>query len=72
MKVDAREILFIRQNAPRNLMRFVAQNTSIPYTRVRNEFFTLKDDYDEKIVTEARRLLKAISNIEYTPELLSA
>lgn len=72
MKVDAREILFIRQNAPRNLMRFVAENTKTPYSKVRSEFFTLKDDYDETIVLEARRLLKAISNIEYTPERLSA
>lgn len=72
MKVDAREILFIRQNAPRNLMRFVSDNTNIPYTKVRNEFFSLKDDYDQVIVIEARRLLKAISNIEYSPELQSA
>lgn len=72
MKVDAREILFIRQNAPRNLMRLVSDNTKIPYSKVRSEFFTLKEDYNDEMVIEARRLLKAISNIEYQPELQSA
>lgn len=69
MLIDAREILFIRQNCPRGMFRIISENTGIEYTKVRNEFFTLKDDYNETIVTEARRLLKSIYNIEFSTRI---
>ena len=63
--VDAREILFIRQNAPRGLYRMVADNLGLKRHKVRNELNRLKEEYDEQIVTEARRLLKATKGLEY-------
>lgn len=71
MKVDPREILFIRQNCPRGLFTMISENTGIELIKVRNEFFSLKEEYPDEIVIEARRLLKVISNIEYRPELVA-
>lgn len=66
MKVDAREILFIRKNAPHGMMKTLSENTGMTYSKVRNEFATLKEDYPDELVNEARRLLKANKGIEYT------
>lgn len=69
MKVDAREILFIRQNAPVGMIRILANNINIPYGKVRNELHTLKEDYSDELVIEARRLLKANTGLVYKPVL---
>lgn len=66
MKVDAREILFIRQNAPHGMMKVVADNIGMPYSRVRTEIHTLKEDYPDELVIEARRLLTAMTGLEYS------
>ncbi|MBS1519627.1 MAG: hypothetical protein JST50_01420 [Bacteroidetes bacterium] len=67
MKVDAREILFIRQNAPVGMIRTLANNINIPYAKVRNELHTLKEDYPDELVIEARRLLEANTGLVYQP-----
>ena len=67
MKVDAREILFIRQNAPVGMIRTLANNINIPYGKVRNELHTLKEDYPDDLVIEARRLLEANTGLIYKP-----
>lgn len=72
MRVDAREILFIRQNAPQGMFRTLANNTGIDYNRVRAEMYSLKEDYDEDIVIEARRLLEANTGLVYNPETTAA
>lgn len=72
MKVDAREILFIRQNAPKGMMRVLADNIGLPYSRVRAEIHTLKEDYPDNLVNEARRLLLAMKGLEYTDQQLTA
>ena len=72
MKVDAREILFIRQNAPVGMIRILANNINIPYTKVRNELRTLKEDYPDVLVIEARRLLEANTGLVYQPYLNGA
>jgi len=72
MRVDAREILFIRQNAPQGMLRTLANNTGLEYNRVRAEMYSLKEDYDEQIVNEARRLLEANTGLVYKPEIAAA
>lgn len=72
MRVDAREILFIRQNAPQGMLRTLANNTGLDYNRVRAEMYSLKEDYDEQIVIEARRLLEANTGLVYNPEITAA
>jgi hypothetical protein len=63
--IDAREILFIRRNAPRGFYTLIAENLGVSRVKVKNELNLLKEDYDKNIVKEARRLLKAIKGIEY-------
>lgn len=65
MIVDAREILFIRKNAPYGMMRVVATNTGFEYSQVRTELNSLKEEYDDKIVIESRRLLKEMTGLVY-------
>jgi len=72
MKVDPREILFIRDKAPKGMIRTLADNIGMEYSQVRTEIYTLKDDYTDALVIEARRLLLAMSGIEYKPELLES
>lgn len=67
MRVDAREILFIRQNAPQGMIRTLANNVGIDYQKVRNELHTLKEEYPDVIVIEARRLLEANTGLVYNP-----
>lgn len=72
MIVDPREIKFIRDKAPKGMMVTLAENIGMKYSRVRAEFYTLKDEYPDDMVIEARRLLLAIKGIEYKPELLES
>lgn len=65
MKVDANEMLFIRENTPHGMMKTLADNIGMPYNKVRNEFSTLKTEWPDDLVIEARRLLKAVSGLEY-------
>jgi len=72
MQIEAREVLFIRQNSPRWLFSQVAKNTGKTLSRVKYHFYGLLDDYDEDIITEARRLLKEACQIEYSPTATEA
>ena len=72
MKIDAREILFIRKNAPKGFYSLVADNINESRTKVKNELNLLKEEYDEKIIEESRRLLKVIKGLEYNQEQLAA
>lgn len=69
MKIDVREILFIKQNAPIGMIRMLANNVDLPYQKVRNELMTLKEDYEEKIIVEARRLLVETTGLIYKEEI---
>lgn len=68
MKVDTRELMFIKQNAPRGMSRLVADNLGLPTIKVVNELRMLKDHYNDDIIIEARRLLKEIKGIVYNPD----
>lgn len=65
MKVDVRELLFIRQNAPKGFYRLVSENINISRVKIINELRMIKDDYDAHIITESRRLLKVIKGLKY-------
>lgn len=59
MKVDPNEILYIKENAPYGMIKTLATNIGMDYAKARAEFMTLKDDYPDDLVIEARRLLEA-------------
>jgi len=72
MQVDAREILFIRKNAPHGMFKTLANNIGMKYSKVRAEIFTLKEDYPDMLVNEARRLLEANTGLVYNPNEVAA
>lgn len=69
MKVDVRELEFIRQNAPKSFYRLVAENLNISRTKVINELRLIKSDYDDAIIVESRRLLKVIKGLKYNSKV---
>jgi hypothetical protein len=71
MKVDTREILFIRQNAPHGMLRTLANNIGMDYSKVRAELHTLKEDFPDELVIEARRLLEANTGLVYSPSVVA-
>ena len=66
MLVDAREMLYLRKNLPYGMVKVLAKNIGMDYLKARNEFMTLKEEYPDDLVTEARRLLKETTGLEYT------
>lgn len=66
--INPKEILFIRSNAPWGLIKMVADNLGIKKSEVRRELYRLKDTYDERIIAEARRIVKAVNGAEYQEE----
>lgn len=72
MTVDTREILFIRQNAPHGMIATLAKNIGMEYSKVRAELYTLKTDYPDELVTEARRLLKENTGLVFNPNEVTA
>ncbi|RKD18981.1 hypothetical protein BCY91_13980 [Pelobium manganitolerans] len=65
MKVDARELVFIRDNAPKNFAALISDTTGVPRSTVNNELSRIKRSYNEEVIKEARRLLKVIKGIAY-------
>ena len=72
MQVDAREILFIRKNAPHGMLAQVARNIGWSRGKVMNELTTLKEDYTDSLIVEARRLLEANTGLVYNPNEVAA
>ena len=68
MQVDTRELMFIKQNAPRGMTRLVADNLGINNTKVINELRLIKDNYNDAIILETRRLLKDIKGVSFNPK----
>ncbi len=71
MQIEAREILFIRQNKPSWLFKQVADNTGKTLARVRYNFYGMLEEHDEDVIQEARRLLKEACNIVYIPNTVT-
>jgi hypothetical protein len=72
MKVDAREIVFIKENAPKAFPRLIIESleakgvSKLNRTAVHTEISTLKDTYNPVIIEEARRLLYLIKGVKYS------
>lgn len=67
MIVEASEIIFIKKNFPHGMMRILADNIKWDYQKVRGVFNYIKDEVDDELITEARRLLKVNIGVEYKP-----
>lgn len=67
MVVDARELVFLRKNGPTNLAALVSEKTGVKRSSVNNELSRIKSDYNEAVINEARRLVKAINGVEFHP-----
>lgn len=70
--IDPKEILFIKENAPTGFPRMIvealeAEGKKVDRVRVHKEISTIKDGYSIDIIQTARRLLKAIKGVEYSP-----
>lgn len=72
IRVSPNEMLFIRRNAPHGMLRTLANNIKMEYSKVRAEFFVNKDEYPEELVIEARRLLEANTGKVYNPNEVAA
>lgn len=70
MKVDARELVFLRENGPSNFSALISDNIGINRSTVNNELSRIKDNYNPVVINEARRLLKAIKGLEYSEAAL--
>lgn len=72
IEVDAREILFFKENAPNSLVSLIMESLSeqgheLNRTQVWRELTTIKKSYLKIVIEEARRLIKAIKGVEYNP-----
>lgn len=64
---DIRELQFMKKKGPRGLSSMVAQNLKISIYKATNELRLIKDEYNEEIITEARRLCKEFNGAVYHP-----
>lgn len=72
-KLDPKEILFIHKHAPSGFASLVLDNLleagyTINRMQVHRELFTHKREYLKPVIDEARRLLKAIKNVEFSAQ----
>ncbi|MFD2962808.1 MULTISPECIES: hypothetical protein [Olivibacter] len=70
INVDAREILFIKEHAPKGFSRIIAdslqsEGITVDRVTVHKEISTLKTNYNKQVIETARRLLKAIKGVEF-------
>lgn len=76
MKVDDREILFIRQNSPVGFPRLIqealeAKGIHMNRTLIHKEIRTLKDNHVDEIIITAREIIKAVKRVEYNPQAVA-
>lgn len=65
MIVDARELIFIKKNAPFGMLRTLSENIGMEYSKVRAAFYYIKDEVSDDLMVEARRLLKENTGLVY-------
>lgn len=71
IKMDHQELIFIRKYAPIAFARTITESLSnegyvTTRFKVHNELNTLKDEYDNRIISKARELLKVLTGKEYS------
>lgn len=65
MKIDVNELAFINQNKPHSFYSNVSIATGRSRGYVFQELTRVKEDYDDVVITEARKILKAVTGLEY-------
>lgn len=68
MKVDARELVFLKENGPQNMAAMISEKTGVNRSSVNNELSRIKSEYNEIVIAEARRLVKAFNGVEFNLE----
>lgn len=71
MTVDSHEISFIKNNAPYGMLKTLSRNIGMDYQKVRTMFISIREDYPDDMIIEARRLLKANTGLEFKPQVLT-
>ena len=71
MRVDDREILFIKRNAPVGFPRLIQEKLEadghvVNRTVIHKEISTLKASYNPLVIVAARELLLAVKGVEYS------
>ncbi|WP_447767037.1 hypothetical protein [Sphingobacterium faecium] len=72
IKVSIEELDFMRKNRPKSFTTSICEalqteGHKVNRVKVHQELTTLKDEYDERIIDAARRVLRAIKNVEFNP-----
>lgn len=70
MKVEDREILFIKKNAPKGFPNLImeyldARGVKVNRTTVHTEISTIKSSYNPQVINAARAILKSVKQVEY-------
>lgn len=73
IEIDAREILFFKENAPTGFIALVREALSekgveLSRDQVMRELTILKKEYIADVISEARRIIKALKGVEYDSE----
>jgi len=74
MKVEDREILFIKRNSPVGFPRLIQdrlkdKGIEVNRTKIHTEISTLKSSYDPNIITAARDIIKALKGLVYNRKM---
>lgn len=70
IKVAGNELQFFRENAPNMFAALIVdhlkdQGYKVDRTKVNHDLYTIRLDYDERIITAARTVLKNLKGLEY-------
>lgn len=65
MKIDVNELAFINQHKPHSFYSNVAIATGRSRGYVFQELTRVKENYDDVVISEARKILKAVTGLEY-------
>jgi hypothetical protein len=61
MIIEANEIIQLRKVAPRGIYGMIAKNLGISRQKVLNELRSLKEEYDQSIAVELKRLVEEVN-----------
>lgn len=70
IEVDGNELQFMRRNAPKGFASIIVdqlkdQGYDVGRVKVHTELHSIKDFYDEHIISAARNVLKILKGLEY-------
>lgn len=70
IKVEDREILFIKKNAPKGFPNLImeylqARGVKVDRVKVHTEISTIKSTYNAQVINAAREILKSVKQVEY-------